>query len=71
MATSSLNTCQSNCDDFSTFAKNFKPPPPPGEKDLWELQFCRWWGWNWVQKAEPQEKMECSNPARVQPKVKM
>ncbi|VEN60130.1 unnamed protein product [Callosobruchus maculatus] len=27
------------------------PPPPPGE-ELWELQFCRWWGWNWVKKRD-------------------
>ncbi|XP_031355748.1 uncharacterized protein LOC116180059 [Photinus pyralis] len=33
----------------------FHSPPPcpqftPPENDLWDLQFCRWWGWNWVKK---------------------
>lgn len=29
------------------------PPPPPGvNKELWDLQFSRWWGWNWVRKQE-------------------
>lgn len=59
MARSSLNICPSNCDDILTSAKKFKPPPPPGDKDLWQLQFCRWWGWNWVQKTDVQQKMDC------------
>lgn len=53
------SSCPLNCDDISTFANNFKPPPPPGEKNNWELQFCRWWGWNWVQKTEMKQKMDC------------
>ncbi|XP_050315650.1 uncharacterized protein LOC126750169 [Anthonomus grandis grandis] len=33
--------------------KEFPPPAPPeGGRDLWDLQFCRWWGWNWVRKRE-------------------
>ncbi|KAF2892937.1 hypothetical protein ILUMI_13231 [Ignelater luminosus] len=28
------------------------PPVPPPTDDLWDLQFCRWWGWNWVRKRE-------------------
>lgn len=29
------------------------PELPPGlNQDLWELQFCRWWGWNWVRKKQ-------------------
>ncbi|CAG9863859.1 unnamed protein product [Phyllotreta striolata] len=26
------------------------PPPPPCADDSWELQYCKWWGWNWVKK---------------------
>lgn len=28
------------------------PPPPEGREDLWDLQFCRWWGWNWVKRRD-------------------
>lgn len=48
-------------DDLSNFSKNCKPPPPPGDKHLWELQYCRFWGWNWVQKQSVvRDKMDLS-----------
>lgn len=28
------------------------PNGPPDDSNLWDLQFCRWWGWNWVRKQE-------------------
>lgn len=32
------------------------PPPPPGGELEWDLQFCRWWGWNWVRR-KPEDLM--------------
>ncbi|KAG5885957.1 hypothetical protein JTB14_018411 [Gonioctena quinquepunctata] len=37
-------------DEF--YSKYRPPPPPPGKEDYWDLQFCRWWGWNWVRKPD-------------------
>lgn len=59
MAKTCSNTYLSKSEDILKFANKFKPPPPPGDKNLWELQFCRWWGWNWVQKVDAQNKMGC------------
>ncbi|XP_057669975.1 uncharacterized protein LOC130902133 isoform X2 [Diorhabda carinulata] len=28
------------------------PLPPYGDEEGWELQFCKWWGWNWVRKEK-------------------
>lgn len=43
-------------DQTTAQMQDSKPPPPPGGEDLWELQFCRWWGWNWVRKQEPETR---------------
>lgn len=43
------------------------PPAPPGANDLWELQFCRWWGWNWVRKQEELAKQH--NNSMTKPKL--
>ncbi|KAF7280050.1 hypothetical protein GWI33_006480 [Rhynchophorus ferrugineus] len=44
---------------FGSFTQknfNFSPPPPPdGRPDRWDLQFCRFWGWNWVLRSEGNE----------------
>lgn len=40
----------------------FLSPPPscPPENALWDLQFSRWWGWNWVRKRdEIMQKQNC------------
>lgn len=46
-----------NGDSFDNFARKYRPPAPPGEKDIWELQFCRFWGWNWVQKEKKTQEI--------------
>lgn len=39
----------------------FIPPDgPPDGDDLWDLQFCRWWGWNWVRKQEEMHSQKCA-----------
>ncbi|KAH1007862.1 hypothetical protein HUJ04_005044 [Dendroctonus ponderosae] len=50
----SLTECQcAQVFDNSFPFKDLPPPAPPdGRSDLWDLQFCRWWGWNWVRKRE-------------------
>lgn len=41
------------------------PEPPPGvNSDLWDLQFCRWWGWNWVRKQEEMAAKQRSVPRK-------
>ncbi|KAF5280859.1 hypothetical protein FQR65_LT03008 [Abscondita terminalis] len=32
--------------------QQYPPQPYPPQDDLWDLQFCRWWGWNWVRKRD-------------------
>ncbi|CAH1990431.1 unnamed protein product [Acanthoscelides obtectus] len=38
--------------DLPEIFRTCRPPPPPPGEELWELQFCRWWGWNWVKKKD-------------------
>ncbi|XP_060536267.1 uncharacterized protein LOC132708147 [Cylas formicarius] len=38
--------------------KEFPPPAPPGGENAWDLQFCRWWGWNWVRKKKSGTSLE-------------
>lgn len=54
-----------NQTQYSCPCSNVPPPVPPPKDDLWDLQFCRWWGWNWVRKRE-----EMLNQKRAAIKVK-
>lgn len=39
--------------DDLTYCGKFEPPEPPmGDYDAWELQFGKWWGWNWIRKDQ-------------------
>ena len=29
------------------------------DEDLWELQFYRWWGWNWLKRREELLNHKC------------
>lgn len=42
------------------------PNGPPDDGNLWDLQFCRWWGWNWVRKQEElQNQQRCMRKSPV------
>lgn len=48
------------------------PYPYPPQDDLWDLQFCRWWGWNWIRKRDEivnnQKKSYCTRRRGKSPK---
>lgn len=38
------------------------PGTSPTDDELWDLQFCRWWGWNWIRKREEMINKKQSEP---------
>lgn len=43
--------------EISSKCDNSQPCPcanflPQNDQDLWDMQFCRWWGYRWLRKKE-------------------
>lgn len=44
-------------DDECDFSHPPPPPPPNGREDLWDLQYCKLWGWSWTRNRNLDKKL--------------